>query len=238
MSTPFPVSGLVYVLRGDDPFGPYEIEELLEGLETGEFSYDDICLREGAIDTERLRDLLDWEGELHGVDDEDRDGESDEPDWGIDESTHHGEQPESSLPQSAILYHGHRSIVTFPLAFIGLVGGVVGGIWLFPVDSAWTFGLLAISILSLGFLTLMRFTCEYIVRTGRVEQETGWLAKSSKEIRISDIRAINVTCRGLSGILGVGTVDFFTTGDEPEVRFRDVWGAKDVKKLVRKLQDS
>jgi hypothetical protein len=32
-------------------------------------------------------------------------------------------------------------------------------------------------------------------------------------------------------------VDFFTTGDDPEVTFRDVWAAKKVKILVRQLQD-
>ncbi|NLT72556.1 MAG: PH domain-containing protein, partial [Verrucomicrobiaceae bacterium] len=71
----------------------------------------------------------------------------------------------------------------------------------------------------------------------RIEKITGLLARSSQEVRIEDIRAINVTCRGLIGILGIGTVDFFTTGDTAEVSFHQIWAAQKVKTLVRRLQD-
>ena len=37
--------------------------------------------------------------------------------------------------------------------------------------------------------------------------------------------------------MGVGTVEFNTTGDEPEVVFQDVWAANEVKALVRRIQD-
>ena len=72
----------------------------------------------------------------------------------------------------------------------------------------------------------------------RIEIEKGLVARSSHEVRISDVRAINVTCSGLIGAMGIGTVDFFTAGDEPEVTFRKVWAAKKGKALVRQLQDS
>ena len=72
----------------------------------------------------------------------------------------------------------------------------------------------------------------------RIEVVKGLIARSSNEVLISDVRAINVTCSGLIGAIGVGTIDFFTVGDEPEVTFRKVWAAKKVKSLVRQLQDS
>lgn len=229
MNDRFPEGEFVHVLKDDEPLGPFSVDELLEGLESGHFSYDDVCLREGAVETERLRDFLDWE-ELENdspIEDEwDEDGE--------EEQDHTDAVPASR----SLLYRGHRSIVSFPTAFLGLVGGIVGAIWLYPVGAAWSAACLAVAVLALGFLALARCTCEYTVRSGRVEQETGLFAKSSKEIRVSDIRAINVTCVGLKGLLGVGTVDFFTTGDDPEVRFTDVWAAKEVKKLVRALQDA
>jgi uncharacterized membrane protein YdbT with pleckstrin-like domain len=120
---------------------------------------------------------------------------------------------------------------------IGLVGGLVGAFWTFSIDLRLMAGFAIAFIASLAYLTLMRYTCEYFVTPKRVELEKGLIAKSSNEVRIADIRAINVTCVGLSGIMGIGSVDFFTTGDDPEVTFRDVWAAKKVKILVRQLQD-
>jgi uncharacterized membrane protein YdbT with pleckstrin-like domain len=124
------------------------------------------------------------------------------------------------------------------LSFLGLVGGVIGVIWLYPIDFKLMLACLVMAGLSLSYLSLMKFTCEYFITPKRIEVEKGLIAKSSNEVRISDIRAINVTCTGFIGILGVGSVQFFTTGDEPEVTFQDIWAAKEVKKLVRRLQDS
>ena len=43
---------------------------------------------------------------------------------------------------------------------------------------------------------------------------------------------------GLTGLIGVGTVEFASAGsDEAEVMFRDIWAAGRVKALVRELQD-
>lgn len=237
MSEDFPVKERIFVLEYDEALGPFTVDEILAHIDTGRFDYNAVCLREGALETERLRDLLDWsEEESRPGKSEPDSGPGEEDDFCEEEMT---EEPEgeSSLPPSEILYRGNRSIVTFPLCMIGLVGGAVGAVWLFSIDIRFAVVCIAAFLSSLAYLTLMRFTCEYFVTPRRVELEKGLIAKSSNEVRIADIRAINVTCVGLSGIIGVGTVDFFTTGDDPEVTFRDVWAAKEVKKLVRRLQD-
>ena len=52
-----------------------------------------------------------------------------------------------------------------------------------------------------------------------------------------DIRTINVRRSGLAGLLGIGNVEFSSTGDGIDVEFSDIWAAQRVKLLVRDLQD-
>lgn len=236
MDSDYPVNERIFVLKEDRTIGPFEIDEILEMLDSGELSYDDVCLREGAGETERLRQILDWD-EPEPV-----------PNAPFQDDTAEPEKPpapETDRPpgtargaSSRPLYHGYRSIVTFPLAFLGLVGGVVGAVWLYPASAAYSFLGIALAVLSLAYLSLMRYTREYFITEKRVELVTGLIARSSKEVRIADIRAVNVSCEGIAGMIGVGNVDFFTIGDNPEVSFTDAWAAKEIKTLVRQLQDA
>ena len=66
----------------------------------------------------------------------------------------------------------------------------------------------------------------------------GLIAKSSNEVLIEDIRIINIRQRGLTGLLGIGTIEFSCAGDSIDVMFADIWQAQRVKALVRGLQDS
>lgn len=236
MDSDYPVSERVFVLKEDRTIGPFEIDEILEKLDSGELSYDDVCLREGAGETERLRQILDWD-EPTPLFDGSVPGES--------FATPQAPAPETDPPPEPVrvgssrpLYHGYRSIVTFPLSFLGLVGGLVGAVWLYPAGAAYTFFGIALAVLSLVYLSLMRYTREYFITEKRVELVTGLIARSSKEVRIADIRAVNVSCEGIAGMIGVGNVDFFTIGDNPEVSFTDAWAAKEIKTLVRRLQDA
>lgn len=235
MRAPYPIEDRIYVLKDGESLGPFEIDEILEYVESGQFRYDDVCLREGAIETERLRDVLDWEDSSS----EEAYPEEEEEEEALNEPSDTEAAPESLPPSSpdTVLYQGHRSILSYPTSFLGLIAGVVGSIWLYPIDSRLMLLSLTVSAFALAYLTLMRFTQDYLITPRRIEQIKGLIARSSNEVRISDIRAINVSCTGLIGILGVGTVDFFTTGDAPEVSFKQIWGARDVKKLVRRLQD-
>jgi len=234
MDPEYPVNERVFILKEDETFGPFEVGEILEKLDQGIFRYEDVCLREGADETERLHQILDWDESEKGSA-----GSSTEISE-VPPGTAGAAKDPASRPNSSsrVLYHGHRSMVTFPLAFCGLVGGIIGAIWLYPTDPAFTFSGVAIAILSLGYLSLMRYTREYFITEKRVELVTGLIARSSKEVRIADIRAVNISCRGIPGMIGVGTVDFFTIGDRPEVSFTQAWAAKEIKALVRRLQDS
>lgn len=239
MDDSYPVEEAVFVLKGGKKLGPFYLETLFDGLEDGEFSYDDICLREGATECERLRDILDWE--------------SARPSRGarLPRKKHRAapriepvidaeEEEEDKLFQDgeSLLYAGHPSIAGSPLALFFVVGGITGGVWLYAIDPVFTLAGVGLALLGMAYLSFVRFTQDYRITPRRIEIITGFLARSSTEVRIEDIRAINVTCRGFTGIIGIGTVDFFTSGDAAEVSFRQIWAAQKVKTLVRRLQDT
>ena len=239
MESGYPVDDEFFVLKGDERLGPFLIDELLEGLDEGFFSYDDVCLRSGAAECERLREILDWEKPETTEDPEDfEDDYSDEEDEAVapDEESASGNPP--SLSPSAILYAGHPSILNSPGSILAIMAGFAGGVWIYATNPWLTlFGFLA-GILALVNLSLIRFTSDYHITPKRIEVTKGLITRSSNEVRIQDIRAINVSCRGLRGVLGIGTVDFFTAGDDPEVTFEQVWAARKVKILVRRIQDT
>ncbi|MBL9159562.1 MAG: PH domain-containing protein [Verrucomicrobiales bacterium] len=256
MEDEYPIDDGIYVLKGGRRLGPFTVENLLDGLESGDFSEDDVCLRPGATDCERLREILDWEEEAEAApDEEDEDdfeesgsefGEDDfedeapEVDEEEEERTSHGRPTASPsrLASNRLLYAGHPSVLNYPLALGALVFGITGGIWVYRIDPNLTLAGLALAVAGLVRLSFVRFTHDYHIRPRRIEVTTGFIARSSREVRIEDIRSINVTCRGLLGLFGIGTVDFLTSGDTPEITFERIWAAQKIKKLVRKLQDT
>lgn len=260
----------IFVLKGERRLGPFTLDNLLDGLESGDFSENDVCLREGATEMERLRDLLDWDREESRDEDEfdeadpeeddfeDEEGFDDEDEFDDEEKFDDEEfevfgesgaapgdagaagpqlRPGQARPDR-ILYSGHPSVLNHPLALLALVGGVVGGVWLLRLDSLYLLVGIALATAGLVRLSWIRFSNDYRVRTRRIEVITGFLVRSSREVRIADIRSVNVTCRGLRGALGIGTVDFLTSGDHPEVSFQRIWAARRIKALVRRLQDA
>lgn len=224
MREEYPVDEQIVVLKNGQRLGPFEIDEILDLLESGELDYGDVCLREGASECERLGEVLDW--------DRPKDDEIDEEIYDDDDE----DIVPSSRPAS-ILYSGHPSILSFPVPLFCVLGGVTGGIWMHSSDGWYDLVFYLIAVASLAHIAVVRFTSDYLITPKRIELIRGLVARSSKEVRVQDLRAINVRCTGLLGVLGIGDVDFFTTGDDPEITFHNIWAAKKVKSLVRKLQD-
>lgn len=254
MEDEYPIDDGIYVLKGGRRLGPFTVENLLDGLESGDFSEDDVCLRPGAPDCERLREILDWEEEPEAAPDEadehedyeddfeEEDLEEEGPEEDEEEDGRASRERQAASParpaSNRLLYAGHPSVLNYPIALGSLVLGITGGIWVYRIDPNLTLAGLALAVAGLVRLSFMRFTHDYHIRPRRIEVTTGFIARSSREVRIEDIRSINVTCRGLLGILGIGTVDFLTSGDTPEITFERIWAARKIKKLVRKLQDT
>ena len=67
--------------------------------------------------------------------------------------------------------------------------------------------------------------------------EYGIISRTSNEIRIPDIRSINLQKRGFSGLLGIGRVEFSSAAtDDADVVFWNTPDAEKVRDLVRSLQ--
>ena len=108
---------------------------------------------------------------------------------------------------------------------------------------AWFWGILltfvVVGIFIIVWIFLDRSRCSYTVTTRKVIMESGLYAKSSTELRIKDIRSINVKKSGLLGLLGVGDVEFSSAAsDKAEIVFSSISSATEVRDLVRNYQEA
>jgi uncharacterized membrane protein YdbT with pleckstrin-like domain len=101
-------------------------------------------------------------------------------------------------------------------------------------------GVLALIALILSvWISVDRSRRKYTVTSKRVSVEFGIVSKQSTELRIQDIRSINLTTTGLSGLAGIGRVEFSSAAsDDAEVIFWNTPGAEKIRDLVRSLQSS
>jgi len=75
------------------------------------------------------------------------------------------------------------------------------------------------------------------VTNKRVSVEYGIISRVSNEVRIPDIRSINLRKTGLTGLLGIGRVEFSSAAtDDTDVVFWNIPDAEKVRDLVRSLQ--
>ncbi len=99
-------------------------------------------------------------------------------------------------------------------------------------------GALIVIAVALGaWIRLDRSGRKYIVTNKRISVEFGIISKQSTELRIQDIRSINLTTSGLSGLVGIGRLEFSSAAsDDADVIFWNVPGAEKIRDTVRSLQ--
>lgn len=98
-------------------------------------------------------------------------------------------------------------------------------------------GLLLLPIWWFG-IYMERAKRKYIVTNKRVKVEFGLFSKSSNEIRIRDIRNVNVVKKGIGGLFGIGSLEFSSSGGSGiEVAFTAISNAEEVKKMVYLMQE-
>ncbi len=237
----------IYVLKDGARLGPFTEDDLLDLVESGELSYDDVCMRAGSVEVERLRQVLDWREESEGgtegmaaLHEEDEEDDEEEEDEGDDDGGEEDFEWETGPPRdaNAILYAGHPSALSYPKTLILIAASIAGGIYGREFDAWWLFGGLIAALFGVSWILLQRSMRLYVITPRRVEIVHGLLAKNSNEVRIEDIRTINVHKPGLRGLFGVGTVEFASAGGSTvEVAFANVYAAHRIKTLVRRLQD-
>lgn len=128
------------------------------------------------------------------------------------------------------------------LFIVILIVAIVGTLFVdFGVDPsvAWIGRavLAGVVLITLAWIRLDRSRRRYTVTNKRVSVEFGIIAKSSNEMRIQDIRSINLATTGLSGLIGIGRLEFSSAAtDDADVIFWNVPGAEKIRDTVRNLQ--
>jgi uncharacterized membrane protein YdbT with pleckstrin-like domain len=130
--------------------------------------------------------------------------------------------------------------LSFPKTLFLVAVAIGGGVYASELyGGGWFVAGCLLALLGLSYILFERSVKLYLITPERVELIKGFITKSSNEVRVRDIRAINVQKHGFLGLLGVATVEFASAGsDNIEVAFSNIWSAQKVKLLVRRLQDS
>jgi membrane protein YdbS with pleckstrin-like domain len=154
------------------------------------------------------------------------------------------EPPEEKAPEFRLSESGeriycfaHPSWLSYWKALFLMLLFLVSAGLLVNIDEGYALVAVLAGIATLICIAIARSSQDYIVTDERVEHVWGILGRSSKEVRVCDIRSIDVHESGLKGLLGLGTLDVSSAGTAGvEVRFRDMRRAHDVKQLIRQLQ--
>ena len=202
--------------------GPFEDAQLLSSLQQGIFSYDDLALRDGWTDWKPLRTLF-------------------APPPALSKTA---PAPAAAPVAEERIWVGRSSHWNFFLAWLfALLLLGLGAFCLFLYFTSggqpWLFAPGVAGILILIYIGFKRARQLYIVTNRKVEVQTGLVVKDSNEIRVKDIRSINVTKHGLAGFIGIGSVEFSSAAtDRAEVIFLNIAGANRVRDLVTNLQET
>jgi uncharacterized membrane protein YdbT with pleckstrin-like domain len=133
-------------------------------------------------------------------------------------------------------YAGRWLQVILLLAVLGatfFVPAVQSFDYLWPARGA----LALLGLILIFWIALDRRQRRYIITNHRVIVEFGLVSKQSNEIRVQDIRSINLTMTGLKAWFGIGRVEFSSAAsDDAEVIFWNTPDAQKVRDLVRSLQ--
>ena len=152
-----------------------------------------------------------------------------------------GDESEEDYTESGekIHHHTHPSWLNYTKELFLVLLLAAATPLLYLVDSPFFLATAGAAAVMLITVWVARASREYLVTEERVEHIWGLIGRSSQEVRICDIRSIDVRERGLMGMLGLGTVDFSSAANAGiEVSFRNVRKAHQIKVMVRGLQKS
>ena len=220
-----------YILQPDGTrTGPCAEEEILDLLESGDLAPDDQCLHAAS-------GRITPAGSLFQVIAPEPVVKEPVP-WQPAPFPDEKEKP-AARPRPRLLYRGSPSALNYWRSIV-LAGVLFAGGFLTPSSMSALLPLTQIAgslILLSAMLRLIR--TQYFITTVRVEIHTGLLARSTRELRIADIRAMQIERRGVAGLIGIGTLTFSSAaGPQDDVVFRQIRRAAALKHLVRRLQDA
>ena len=219
-----------------------EVAELFdEGGEAMGEEYEDDDYEDGEYEDEDDEfEEVAWEDGIWYADDED--DEDEYSDTAEERATKKAAQAE--IDSDEVICRLHPHILGYPKLFGTVVLLVLGSLVLLVAgplvglsdDSLSTIGFVLAGLSFLVLLILRSFDNYYITRS-RAEIVQGVIAKSSKEVRLSDIRRIDVDKRGWLGLLNVGDVKLSSAGTGGfDVVFAYVKAGHKLKKVLRRVQ--
>lgn len=248
------------LIDGGRKYGPFSKEELAAMLESGEIVFATLCIRAGDGEIREVAELFDKrkEPKEEEVEDEDEDYEDDFEEvawedgiWYADEDEDDdytdepaGEAAQAELDSDEVICRLHPHIFGYPKLLGTVILLVVGSLALLVLgpmiglsDDSLSMGGFGLAGLTFGLLLILRSFDNYYITRSRAEIVQGMIAKSSKEVRLSDIRRIDVDKRGLLGLLNVGDVKLSSAGTGGfDVIFAYVKAGHKLKKVLRRVQ--
>ncbi len=148
-----------------------------------------------------------------------------------------GEEPAYTPAGELILYQSHPSWLGYGKALLLVLLLIVAAGMLLRFEADYAIVSLLCASATFTCVAMARFTRDYLVTEARAEVIWGIFGRSSKEMPLASIRTMDVHQKGLKGMLGLARVDFFSAaGSAPELQFRDIRGAHDLKQLIRQVQ--
>lgn len=129
----------------------------------------------------------------------------------------------------------------FGTYFLGLIlaPALIAALYYGGVRGPWLAAPLVLTLFAVLAVAISRRRIRYSITPTKVIVEFGLVARSSDELRIKDIRSIAVRKRGLSGLFGIGTIEFASAAaDDAEIVFRSVDRVNGVRDLVRRYQEN
>jgi uncharacterized membrane protein YdbT with pleckstrin-like domain len=103
------------------------------------------------------------------------------------------------------------------------------------------FSVLLIAAFGLGILILLYWYIKtrataLTITQNEIMYEKGILSKDRTSVSLRHVRAVRVTQRFINRILGVGTVEISTAGDEPEFEVRDMPDPHEIREAISRAQ--
>ncbi len=210
----------IKVIKDGEEYGPYELEDLKGYVSQGSFSVSDLCWQEGWEEWRSISTIISRPpppAPTSGI---------------VSVEPVKSQRVSNTKEEEKILWQGHANMWKYAGQFFWsiVLGTIIG-----------------IVTIGIGFIILPFWWWaiyaewkrrKYIVTNKRVKMEYGLLSKSTKEVRIRDIKAVNVIRKGISGLAGIGTVEFSSAGGAGvEVAFEAIENAQKIKDMVNELQD-
>jgi len=201
----------------------HTVGELIGGMKRSRVGRGDV-----RVDRPRYQEIRGSAGLIPVDDEAEIEDADDEPDEEFEESDSRGEE---------VVFQAHPSWWNYAKSLSLMLFLAVGGALATPFGPEFALaGFGAAAVVLVGIM-VVRFSKIYAITEERVEVIWGVIGRSSKEVRIRDIRSIDVRENWVGGLFGLGSVDFSSSANAGiEVAFESIRRAHRVKELVRRLQ--